>query len=175
MWQVDVPQIIAIRDVIGRSSQGKWNPLTSAPSTPGRRKWGKKWLKTDFTELLSRTTRIYLQIKGSHIALSGDTKCWNNICWAGLNLRRTFICTWGMGLYITVTCAATKSAECFNLWLVKQCEMCRGQGLRSEARVQQQFISRNKTRCFVFLAKCSVRWYSTPEHQWKNQVRDSWC
>lgn len=161
MWQVDVPQIIAIRDVIGRSSQGKRNPLTSAPSTPGRRKCEKKWP-------LSRTKRIYLQIKGSHVTLSGDTKCWNNICRAGLNLRRPFICVWGVGLYITVTCAATKSAECFNLWLVKQCEVCRGQGLRSEATVQQQFTSRNKTRCFVFLAKCSARWYSTPEHQWKN-------
>lgn len=155
MWQVDVPQIIAIRDVIGRSSQGKWNPLTSAPSTPGRRECEKKkWLKT---ELLSRTKHIYLQIKGSHITLSGDTKCWNNICQAGLNLRWTFIYVREAGLYITVTCAAAKSAKCFNLWLVKQCEMCRGQGLWSEARVQQQFTSRNKTRCFVFLAKCSAR------------------
>lgn len=125
----------------------------------------KKWLKT---ELLSRTKHIYLQIKGSHITLSGDTKCWNNICRAGLNLRWTFIYVWEAGLYITVTCAAAKSAKCFNLWLVKQCEMCRGQGLWSEARVQQQFTSRNKTRCFVFLAKCSARWYSTAQHQWKN-------
>lgn len=38
MWQVDVPQIIAMREVIGWSSQGKWSPFTSAPSTPGKSK-----------------------------------------------------------------------------------------------------------------------------------------
>lgn len=35
MWQVDVPQMIAIRQVIGWSSQGKLKPCTPAPSTPG--------------------------------------------------------------------------------------------------------------------------------------------
>lgn len=38
MWQVDVPQIIAMREAIGWSSQGKWKPFTSAPITPGTSK-----------------------------------------------------------------------------------------------------------------------------------------
>lgn len=36
MWQVDVPQIIAMRAVIGWSSQGRLNPFTSAPRTPAK-------------------------------------------------------------------------------------------------------------------------------------------
>lgn len=38
MWQVDVPQISAKRVVIGRPSQGKRKPFTSAPITPGHNK-----------------------------------------------------------------------------------------------------------------------------------------
>lgn len=38
MWQVDVPQITAMRAVIGRSSQGRLNPFTSAPRTPAKTK-----------------------------------------------------------------------------------------------------------------------------------------
>ncbi len=38
MWQVDVPQIIAMREAIGWSSQGKLKPFTSAPITPWKSK-----------------------------------------------------------------------------------------------------------------------------------------
>lgn len=38
MWQVDVPQITAMRALIGWSSQGRLNPFTAAPRTPAKRK-----------------------------------------------------------------------------------------------------------------------------------------
>lgn len=57
MWQVDVPQIIAMRAVIGWSSQGRLNPFTSAPRTPAKTE--KK------LQILITIICIFRKIKGS--------------------------------------------------------------------------------------------------------------
>lgn len=57
MWQVDVPQITAMRALMGWSSQGRLNPFTAAPRTPARRK--KR------TQILIKFISISQEIKGS--------------------------------------------------------------------------------------------------------------
>lgn len=76
MWQVDVPQIIAMRAVIGWSSQGRLNPFTSAPRTPA---------KTKKMQILITMICIFRKIKGSLAQQCQAKAIRNNVCKAGLS------------------------------------------------------------------------------------------
>lgn len=103
MWQVEVPQIIAMRAVIGRSSQGRLNPFTSAPRTPAKRK-----KNADINHIIS----ILQDINVVHGPKKESGILFVKLSWVK---NEHFSVSAGWGRHISLTGVTAKTAACFNL------------------------------------------------------------